>query len=58
MYLEGYLAESLLKDKGIDGGITGSKFEDGLHSLQLILTIMLPYNTAQGLDKETLLEDN
>lgn len=41
--LEGYLAESLLKEKNIEGGITGGKFEDNLHNLQLILTIILPY---------------
>lgn len=42
--LEGYLAESLLKEKGISGGITGSKFEDGLHNPQLILTVVLPFS--------------
>lgn len=42
--LEGYLVESLLKEKNIEGGITGGKFEDGIHNPQLILTIILPFS--------------
>ncbi len=50
--LEGYLAESLLKEKNFEGGITGAKFEDGVHKPQLILTIILPYLTdTKMLDK-------
>ncbi len=40
--LEGYLADRLLKEKGISGGITAAKFEDGLNHPQLILTVILP----------------
>jgi hypothetical protein len=49
--LEGYLAESLLKAKGFEGGITGEKYDDGVNNPQLILTVILPYTTETNQQK-------
>jgi hypothetical protein len=45
--LEGYIAQSLIREKKIKGNIEMKKFEDGVHGAQILFTITLPFLTQK-----------